>query len=383
MRTLSTLAFLFSLTYLTAKAQPLGPLAPPMDPQELVTGDAQIVTTAEQRAAVVELMGRAVDRYSMHAKTSPAHVLQIAFTATASTSFPAGSGQLRETWISGQNWRWDATLGNYSLLRISSNGVAYDQQGPRPVPLRLKMISNAVLAPIQSAAPRASVIRTASVSRNGTQLTCILLSFPGGQQINAQQNTATAPTGRRQWDETEYCIDPVTGLLNVFSEVPGMQVFYDYSNALKFHDRTLPGSVTISESGSPVVQAQLTSIEGTNPTDVTPFTPTAQMKALGPAIQLFLPTRMRHFIRSTSIQPGSLIESSIVHVTMDEKGNVLESENLQTSSLSAQALEAVTHNQFFALALPPGAPPREREAYVRVEFVPAAPQAGWNFVHKP
>jgi hypothetical protein len=241
---------------------------PPPDPLEPITGEVTLANTAEQRATLVSLASRAVDQYQMHAKGTPAHVLQIAFTATDSTLFSGGSGQLRETWISGQNWRWDATLGNYSLLRISSNGVAYDQQAPRAIPLRLKMVASAVFAPLQ---PRAPILRAANVTWKGTAVTCILRSF-------GQRPAASNPAGR-QWDETEYCIDPATGLLMMVSEIPGIYVSYDYSNALRFHDRVLPGAVTITENGAAVVQAQLTSVTDTSPTDLTPFTPTAQMKS--------------------------------------------------------------------------------------------------------
>lgn len=236
------------------------------------------------------LMMRAADQYAMHARGGPAHILQISFNATPSTLFAGGRGELRETWISGQNWRWDATLGDYSLLRISSNGVAYDQQAVRPLPLRLKMLTNAVFAPLLSATPRFSEMRTASVSLKGTEVTCVLLSF-------GQMEASAPATGGRQWNETEYCIDPATGSLINFSEVPGVYVVYDYSDALLFHNRRLPGAVTIFENGSPVVEAQLTSLVDTDPANITPFTPTAQMMAQGPATVLMTPIRMMQRIR--------------------------------------------------------------------------------------
>ncbi len=349
---------------LAAFAQTTNPVAPPSDPLELVTGAAQPVTTIEQRAAAVALLSRAADQYSMHSKTTPAHTLQMAFNATASTLFPGGAGQLRETWISGQNWRWDATLGDYSLLRISSNGVAYDQQTPQPIPLRLKMLANAVFAPLQFATPRVDAMRTASVSWKGGQITCILLG-----QSGSAQSPAAATTGR-QWNESEFCIDPATGLLDVYSEVPGYYAIYDYSNALKFHDRTLPGAVTISENATAVVHAQLTGIADTDPANMAPFTPTAQMMSHGPAVVLFAPTQMTRIVPSQSVQPGSTIEPAIVHITLDEQGNVQESELLQTTGLSPQALAFVTGTQLWPAPQTAGTPPRQREAYVRVEFVP-------------
>ena len=359
---------LLALAVLSASISiPASAVAPPSDPLEPVTAMAQPVTTTEQRAAMVALMNRASDQYAMHVKGTPAHILQIAFNATASTLFPGGAGQLRETWISGQNWRWDVTLGNYSLLRVSSNGVAYDQQAVQPVPLRIKMLANAVFGPLLFTTPRVSAMRTASVLWKGAQITCILLSPAGNSATAASASSATG----RSWDESEYCIDPSSGLLDIYSEVPGLYVFYDYTNALKFHDRVLPGAVTIHENGTAVLQAQLTSVADTDPSNTAPFTLTAQMKAQGPAVVLFSPMQMTRMMPSQNVQPGVPVEPAIVHVTLDEQGNVQESELLQTSGLSAQALEFVTHDKLWAVPQTPGTPPRQRELFVRVEFVPA------------
>ncbi len=92
---------------------------------------------------------QASDHYAMHAKGTPAHVVQMSFNTTASTLFPAGTGQLTET--PGSPDRTGAgtdRFGNYALLRISSNGVAYDQTANVPMPLHMKMLTNAVFAPM-------------------------------------------------------------------------------------------------------------------------------------------------------------------------------------------------------------------------------------------
>jgi hypothetical protein len=340
-------------------------LLPPNDPLEPVTGEVQQVTTAEQRAALRILTMRASSQYQMHAKDTPAHILQIAFTATASTSFPAAAGQLRETWISGQNWRWDATLGAYSLLRISSNGVAYDQQAIRPIPLRLKMLANAVFAPVQGGPP---IMRTAQATWNGAPVTCILHAYGGG-------DPRATPTTGRQWNELEYCIDPGTARLMMFSEAPGIYVAYDYTNALRFHDRLLPGSLTVTENGAAVLRAQLTSIADTDPANLAPFTPTAEMKAQGPAVVLGGISEFTQIVNAADIQAGAPIQPAVVHVTFDEAGAAQEAELLQTNGMSARALDHVTHMKIWAAANPPGAPPRQREAYITVEFVPQ-PQRG-------
>jgi hypothetical protein len=340
------------------------PVAPPADPHDPITASGQTpasVETVQQRAAATTLLMQASDHYAMHAKGTPAHVLQMSFNATASTLYPAATGQLTETWISGQNWRWDGSLGsNYALLRISSNGVAYDQTANQPMPLHMKMLTNTVFAPMYGITPRTQPMRTASVSLNGTQVTCILLGS-GVWSGTAQ--------GSRGWDEAEYCVDPSTGLLRVYSEVPGIFAIYDYTNALKFHDRILPGAMTIEENGAAVVQAQLTSIADTDPNNTAPFTPTAQMMQQGPAAVLFLPMRMNRFMPSPSVTVDAGIQPVIVHITLDQQGKVGESELLQTTSMSQQALDLVKQI-VWPTPETSGTPPRQREAFVRVEYAP-------------
>jgi hypothetical protein len=335
------------------------PVAPvPPDPLELVTGPTQVPANPEQRGALVALMNRAVSHYALHQRGGPAHILQISFNATASTLNPGGAGQLRETWISGENWRWDGSLGGYTLLRISSNAAVYDQNPDSMIPLRLKMLSNAVFAPIEGA-PRKATIRTTSVEWKGAQITCILMS--------AGANEQTPATGR-QWYETEYCIDPATGLLDIYSKAPGIYAVYDYSNALSFHGRVLPGSITITENGATVLAAQLTSVADTDPSNASPFTPTSQMIAQGPATALQLPTRFP--LPGPSPAPGAVVQPVIVHAVIDAKGNVRESEVLQTSSVSAAALAFVTGMKFAPMTPASGASPTEREAYINVRFQP-------------
>jgi hypothetical protein len=357
MRTLPLLLlFLINAASVFCQQVPVAPVPP--DPLELVTGPTQVPANAQQRGALVSLMNRAVSHYALHQRGGPPHVLQISFNATASTLNPGGAGQLRETWISGENWRWDGNLGGYTLLRISSNAAVYDQNPDSMIPLRLKMLANAVFAPIEGA-PRRATIRTTNVEWKGAQISCILMS--------AEANAQTPATGR-QWYETEYCIDPATGLLNIYSKAPGIYAVYDYANALSFHGRVLPGSITIAENGSTVLAAQLTSIVDSDPSNTSPFTPTSQMIAQGPAAALQLPTRFP--LPGPSPAPGAAIQPVIVHAVIDAKGNVRESEVLQTNSVSAAALDFVTGMRFPPEAPASGASPTEREAYINVRFEP-------------
>jgi hypothetical protein len=220
------------------------------------------------------------------------------------------------------------------------------------------MMANAIFAPI-GGAPRRETLRSTSVAWKGSQITCILTSEAGNAQVAAQG---------RQWYETEYCIDPATGLLNIYSIAPGMYTVYDYSNALKFHDRVLPGRVSISENGTTVVDAQLTSLTDINPADTSPFIPTAQMIAQGSATALALPGRFR--MNGPAIAPGGATQPVIIHAVIDTAGHVRESEALQTSAVSAAALDFVNDMTFGPMKPASGAAPLERESYINVRFPP-------------
>jgi hypothetical protein len=91
------------------------------------------------------------------------------------------------------------------------------------------------------------------------------------------------------------------------------------------------------------------------------------MKAQGPALVLNQPFQFRNPVPSKDIPPGTPVQPTIVHVTCDEQGVVQESELLQTTGLSARALDAVANMKIGAAPNASGAPPSQREAYVRVE----------------
>ena len=76
-------------------------------------------------------------------------------------------------------------------------------------------------------------------------------------------------------------------------------------------------------------------------------------------------------MRSPNVQPGTVIEPVVVHVTFDEQRKVAESEVLQTNGFSARALALVAQTPGFAMRQADGTPPRQRESFVRVEFMPA------------
>ena len=327
---------LFALGAVSCFGQPRAIAPIPANPLELATGVTQVPATAADRAGIVSLMDRAFQNHFMHLRGTPPYALQLSFNASASTLYPAGSGTLQQTWVSGENWRWSASFGNYSQLQISSNAAVYGQN-PAIMPLRIRTLRQAVFAPIPSGEGRRSTIRTANALWNGANVTCILLSAGQNEQTPAQW---------RQWYETEYCIDPTTALLQIYSMAPGIYAAYDYSNALRFHDKTLPGRITVTENGATVLEVQLTSITDVDRSNLAPFVPTAQMQG---ASRVLLHD----------------------HATIDEHGKIQEVEALQASSVSAAAVNAVMQSQFPGRPQPAGSSAHQREAFVNVQMRPA------------
>lgn len=329
----------------------------PGDPLELATGPTLVVDTPAKRQAIVRLLHQAHQNTALHTPNGAPFTMKVSFTSSGQTRY-LGSGETEETWASVKSWGWTAHLGDYSQLRIFYNGAAYDQN-PSTIPLRLHMLRNAVFAPLPMRPPQ-GLIRVASASWDGRDLMCILTS-------GAQSDPT--PTPGRRWVETEYCVDPKSGLLQIFSEAPGIYVVYDYSDALDFHGHTLARQIVVIEGGSPVLQIHLDSIaDGADPASLVP---TAQMMAQGPAAMITGPMR---FPQPGGVAPAlsaGTIQPVIVHAIIDENGKVLDAEALQTSNaaLSNAALQLVLRSQYPRQA--PGTLPRQREAFVNVKFVSA------------
>jgi hypothetical protein len=111
--------------------------------------------------------------------------------------------------------------------------------------MRLKMLYNAIYAPIEPKRVESDEqkLRFASVTWKGRPEGCILMS---------PRLTPIGRTGARAWNEIEYCIDPATGLRDIYAEAPRIYVAYDYGKALRFHGKVLPRRVLITENGATV-----------------------------------------------------------------------------------------------------------------------------------
>jgi Gram-negative bacterial TonB protein C-terminal len=353
----SLLVFLLVALGSPAFAQTAPAVAPlPADPLELATGAALKVATPENRALVLSLLERARQNGSeLYAAGGPAIHLKLSFTSSGQSRY-TGSGEMEEIRYSQQTWRWTARLGDYSQVRVFQNGIPYDEKTPGPIPLRVQMVRGAVIWPMANVRP-GTMIRMASAQWHGMDVMCALLSF---------DEAVTAVHGRH-WEEREYCVDTKSALLRVYSEAPGIYTLYDYNDALHFHGRTLARQISIVESGDPVLQIRVESLEDAGAPDPVLFTPSKQMLAQGPGIVLIPSVRIPAGAATPAGHAGK-VEPVIVHASVDDQGKVVEAETLQNSdpSLSNAALSLVKNSTYPPRRLASG--PVQTETFINVEF---------------
>ena len=331
-------------------AVPVAPIRP--DPHELATAGVQPVTTPADRSTALSLLERARQNSDLLIQGTPPFELTVSFNASGSVAF-TGPGESADTWVSGRSWRWTANLGSYSQTRTGSMGAVYDEKPISQVPMRYQMLRGAVFGPIRMSTSGAA-IRSVAVEANGRPATCLLLSRGG------LPNYSSA----RMWEETEYCIDNASGLLDIYSEAPGVYALYSYGQNLQFHGRLLPDHITVYCGGSEALSAQLTIKDSS--ADASQLKPTQEMLANGPS------TGMTYAMRFPMNVPwsgnASAVQPVIVHATVDPAGRVLEEEVAMASdpALAQVALDTVKTATFSQTGAP------QRDIYINVRFVPTS-----------
>jgi len=353
----------FSLQNLNALPRP----AVPADPLDPVTGGAQPVQNAEQRSAVVTLLNKARELSNVRAQP-----YDLKTTFVSNGGLPSdGSWTLQDTSPGRGLYRWTAQGPNYAAVNLYNNttqGMLYSNQPGGVLPLRLVQVREAIFfnfAPIGPQVP----FRTAAGYVDGAAQTCVLI----GQALRGQ-----ASESGRGWGDSEYCVDSATGLLTTYSPAPGMYIHYDYSNGIKFHNKTIPGSFTISEAGRVVITAKTESVSDPGDPKSALFDP-AGMTPLGvgtsmtPAINLrtMAPLDPKIF---RSAAANLAVQVVVLHGNMSPDGHLSETELLATTdaSLNQKALDQA--NQFSktmgSIAQPqPGATQQSHEMIFTFEFV--------------
>ena len=267
---------------------------------------------------------------------------------------------MEELYDGHSRWRWTEQLQDSHVVRIGAEGHIYGANPSDPVPLRVQLVRTVLLRPIVHD-PGSFVFRTADLERNGKPVVCMLLSY------SLPPNPAP-----RSWVEREDCIDPTTGLLQMWSEAPGIFAVYDYTGAADFHGHTLPRQISIFEEGRLTVQVRVESLEDAPNIDASLLQPTPEMADAGESFGLAGPRRMPLRVDPTNAPTSRFFQPVIVHATLDaEDGTVLDAEALQTTDpdLSRAALDIVRSTSFDPSGF-------QQEVFFNVQF--HFPAAQWN-----
>ena len=364
---LSFLVISLETTALFAQGIPWA--AVPPDPNELVTGPAKVLTNPQERSAALELIDRARQNYTFYGQHAPPFTMKVSFVSTGGSQYE-GQGSMEETWLRMGADRWSAKIGSMDTLRVI-NGYGFWSDNPSAsIPMRVHMVRDALLWPVQNLMPRVSM-RAAAATLNGKALMCVLTSGFNG---NVDQP--------RQWMEKEYCLEPQTGNLAIWSEAPGHYAVYDYTATTEFNGHIVANDISIYEAGSRVLQIHVDGISDASGVKAETMQPTPDLTAKGPSFGLSGPEM---FLMMASQPPGikpTLIQPVVVHATLDHGGHVIEAEALQNSNpeLASKAIETVRNAK-----LGPIGPQREvrstgpqREVFVNVQFLTSPQQVASN-----
>jgi len=189
------------------------------------------------------------------------------------------------------------------------------------------------------------------------------------------------PPGGRYWREMEYCIENKSGLLQIYSEAPGIYVVYGYGNGPKYETLTFPKRLTIFEHGTMVLGAQTDPVKDPGAPAPNLFEPTAAMSTGGAILATPL-----HYFRNPPVNcgifmegPVSEIEPIIIHASIGDDGAVLEAEALQdyAPALSQLALDRVRSSNFGRPVRSRGdTTVRQQELFVEVDVLPRVKPCG-------
>ena len=337
---------------------------PPPDPHEMVTREPHTLSKPAERSAALDLLDRARHNYNLHDISTP-YALKVSFE-TNGVAQTEGAGTMEELSDGESHWRWTAKLRDSLVIRIGVNGRVYGTNPSELVPLRVQMIRSALHWPIMRNAG-ASAIRAADIERDGKAMSCLLL----GSSI--LQNPAP-----RSWVENEYCIDLDKGLLQTWSEAPGIFAVYGYDGAAEFHGHMLPRQITIFEEGHLVVQAHVESLEDSPNIDANLFQPTPEMVKEGGSFTLASPNRFPMRVDPSDAPTSTFFQPVIVHAILDAQyGRVLDAEVLQNSDreLSRAAMDLVRSTSFSPSGF-------QQEVFINVQFhLPAVELGGPPIFH--
>jgi hypothetical protein len=350
---------LFCISAIYAQTNP-----PPSDPHEMVTRQPRTLTKPVDRNAALDLLDRVRKNYDLRGMANP-YSLKATFE-TSGAAQAEGEGTMEELSDGASHWRWTTQLQDSHIIRIGADGRVFGNDPSEPVPLRVQLVRSALHWPIMKNAG-SQAIRAAEVKRDGVTMSCLLLS------LAVPPNPAP-----RSWYEREYCIDAATGLLQTWSEAPGIYAIYDYAEAKDFHGHTLPRQISIFEDGSLAAQARVEAPEDAPNLDANLFKPTPEMVDAGGSFMLASPSRFPMRVDPSDGPTSTFFQPVIVHAILDaQDGSVLDAEALQNSDrdLARAAMDLVRSTSFEPSGF-------QQEAFINVQFhMPAANFGGPPIFH--
>ena len=337
------------------------PIAAPIpnDSLELATGRIRAVESSGKRASVAQLLDHARHSFALRTGTQ-GYDLKVSFTVDSrGQTEHDGAWQMEEIFDPKVGYRWTAKASDgYSIMRIASHGKLYGDETEGHVPLRLQEARAALFDAIPSAQHVANAsIRQSPAVFNGARLTCVLLS---------SVKTAGRSIRGRRWDETEECIDAESGLVRMHSQIPGRYFLYDYSDAPRLGDYTLPRKVAVTEAGRTVTTMSIDSLTENPSPDPSLFVPTEEMKAKGRAITMARAQKIWH-VAGRGLA-GAATHAVCVFGLVTPEGTLVEAHSLQPADPNSQAAVEAAQQMNFSYPALLAPPPQQHFVFIIQEF---------------
>jgi hypothetical protein len=329
---------------------------------ELATGQIHSANTPADREAALQLLGRARSQFALRSNRQ-AYDLKVSFTVdSAGKTNYDGAWQMEDLFAPKLGHRWTATAASgYAVTGIARAGKIYGDGASGAVPLRLLEARGVLFDPLQSPAyADQGSIRTSTATFHGAAVTCLLLS---------RSRNTSYPASGRDWEESEECIDPQSGLLQMHSEVPGRYAVYDYSEAPQIAGHSLPRSVTITEAGRAVSKVTVESLGELSAPDPALFVPSDEMKARGEAVAMTSATKVTRIHGQGPFTSATTLRAVCVFGIVTPTGHLVEAHALQPSDPNSQAAVEDATKIDFSPQSPAGAPPRQHFAFVIEKFI--------------
>jgi hypothetical protein len=308
------------------------------------------------------LLGRAHDNFALRS-AGAAYDLKVAFTVDSGgqTNYD-GAWEMEDRYIPGKGTRWTAkAAAGYVTTIIYSHGKSYAEGTASAIPLRLQEARGLLTDPLPSAeyADHGS-IRTSAATFHDAPVTCILL---------ARSRNPVNPAIGRGWEESEDCIDPESGLLQVHSQAPGRYVVYDYSSTVQLGGRVLPQTVTVMEAGKAVSRISVESLKEISASDPSLFAITEPMKTVGPGIAIGGTARISRTHGQAPFTSAMTVRPVCVFGVVTSTGQLVEAHSLEPSDPNSEAAVADARSIDFSPSIAAGAPPQQHFVFVIEKFV--------------